>query len=91
MNYIYDKEIDMYHLHKLSNELKFNNFFINGLKYDAISIEYKIAKNNYFKWIENMYTMSSIYPISFSYIKFGYDIFQIEKLEHDLIILNMLY
>lgn len=97
MNYMYDKDIDMFQLHKLRSEMKFNNIFINGLKMDVINFEielknkeYKNAQKNYSNWIETMYSMYQIYPISFSYIKLGFDIFQIEKLKHDLIILNIL-
>ena len=91
---MYDKDMDMFQLHKLRSDMKFHNIFINGLKHDAINFEiqlknkeYKNAQKNYSNWIETMY---SIYPISFSYIKMGYDIFQIEKLKNDLIILNIL-
>ncbi len=97
MNYMYDKDIDMFQLHKLRSEMKFHNIFINGLKMDVINFEielknkeYKNAQKNYSNWIETMYSMYQIYPISFSYIKLGFDIFQIEKLKHDLIILNIL-
>jgi hypothetical protein len=94
---MYDKDIDMFQLHKLRSEMKFHNIFINGLKMDVINFEielknkeYKNAQKNYSNWIETMYSMYQIYPISFSYIKLGFDIFQIEKLKHDLIILNIL-